>query len=89
MLGDVNELTKAIKKAAMDAVDASKPCNVFFGKVTSASPLKINVEQKMTLGEKQLVLTKTAKDAPLNENDEVVLLRQQGGQKFIVIDRLG
>ena len=118
-MGDANDFTKAIKRAAMDAMAASKPVNVFFGKVTSASPLKINVEQKMTLGEKQLVLTRNVKNyyytgdidsgtAPVSPDhvhaigkvnikvhnalkvgDEVVLIRQQEGQKFIVVDRLG
>lgn len=130
-MGDANDFTKAIKKAAMDAMEASKPVNVFFGKVTSASPLKINVEQKMMLGEKQLVLTRNVTDyttsitggnvknfyytgdidsgtAPVSPDhvhaigkvnikvhnalkvgDEVVLIRQQEGQKFIVVDRLG
>lgn len=101
-MGDANDFTRAIKKAAMDAFEASKPVNVFFGKVTSASPLKINVEQKMTLGDKQLVLTRSVTDYntltsngnikvfnALKVGDEVVLIRQQEGQKFIVIDRLG
>ena len=53
---DAVGLTKAIKRAALDAVDASKPVQVCFGKVTSTSPLKILVEQKLPLGEGQLVL---------------------------------
>lgn len=55
---DANELVALLKKAAVDAVDASKPVNVYFGEVLSASPLKINVEQKMVLGEKQLILSR-------------------------------
>ena len=58
MLVDANEFLKAIKSAATDAVDAKKPVNVFFGEVQEINPLKINVEQKMLLGEAQLVLTR-------------------------------
>lgn len=58
MLPNANELVAVLKKAALDAVEASKPVNVYFGKVLSAVPLKINVEQKMILGEKQLVLSR-------------------------------
>ena len=36
--------------------------NVYFGEVVSASPLKINVEQKMILGEKQLILSRNVTD---------------------------
>ena len=53
---DATELTKAIKKAALEALESIKPVNVCFGTVETTNPLTINVEQKMTLGEKQLVL---------------------------------
>lgn len=116
-----------IKRAAMEAVKASMPSGVYFGTVISASPLKISVEQKMTLTEKQLVLTTLVQDFSVNmtvnhttENrsggsgdasfashnheykgtksffvhlglkagEKVILIREQGGQKFIVLDRI-
>ncbi len=160
---DTKDLLNSMKKAGMQAVEASKPVNVLFGKVISISPLKINVEQKMTLGKAQLILTRNVTDykvamdvdfniettslnanhnhsvsgnitvnstiSPNNDNtkientvknnmniqtqdinishthkynglktytvhnclvvgDEVVLLRMQGGQKYIVLDRV-
>lgn len=133
---NANDLLTLIKRAAIEAVDASKPATVVFGKVTSISPLKINVEQKMTLTDMQLVLTRNVTDYTINmtvnhvtENhththtitdtytgggsasdethnhnyvgtkaftihsalvvgDEVLLLRMQGGQKYIVLDRV-
>lgn len=54
---DANGLVETLKQAALDAVKASKPASIYFGEVVSSVPLKINVEQKMELGEKQLVLT--------------------------------
>lgn len=148
---DAVELVKTIKRSAIDAMESTKPVNVYFGTVESVSPLKINVEQKMVLGESQIVLTrnvtdykmliavdkstestadshthtfqgKTQKDGePEHEHefkgstagassthshhiageqeitirnslvagDEVLLIRQQGGQKYIVWDRIG
>lgn len=145
MLADANGLVEAMKKAAKEEREASKPVHVYFGKVVSASPLKINVEQKMVLGESQLILTRNVTDFitmvtieweseqekqehrhdisaqtdngdalsgttetqsekhthimtgqkqvtihnSLNVDDEVILIRQQEGQKFIVVDRIG
>lgn len=145
MLPDANELTRAMKKAAIEAQDSTKPVQVCFGKVTSASPLQILVDQKLTLGKSQLVLTRNVTEfstmvtvdwtsessltthnhtvkgdngsgGTINLNtgskslahthdiagkkkitvhnglvvgDEVILLRQQGGQKYIVVDRIG
>lgn len=120
-MADANELVQSMKKAAVDAVDATKPVNVYFGEVRTVSPLTINVEQKMVLGESQLILTRNVTDFEtmvtmnweseeagreshnhmiagqkqitihnaLEADEEVILIRQQGGQKFIVLDRIG
>ena len=127
-MADGSGLIEKIKRAALDAQESQKPVNVCFGKVVSRDPLKINVEQKLLLGEKQLVLTRNVTDfytqitvdwetelkgggsgeASYEEHnhrilgkkqilvhngleigDEVILMRQQEGQKFIVIDRIG
>ncbi len=88
---DANELLTAIKKAAVDAVEATKPVQVCFGQIISPSPLQVNVEQKMILGAKQVITTQAVNattDRNLQAGDKVVLLRQQGGQQFIIIGRL-
>lgn len=129
-------LVNAMKQAGADATKASGPVAICFGKVTSTSPLKVLVDQKMTLGAAQLVLTRNVTDYEvivtvdwetetelsthnhtvdgktsnlvdlehahflngkqkmtihnsLVKGDEVVLLRQQGGQKYIILDRVG
>lgn len=63
---DSKDFYNSIKAAAMKAVDASQPCDFLFGKVTSISPLKISVEQKLTLGSAQLVLTRNVTDYSVN-----------------------
>ena len=118
-LPDAMGLMTAIKKGALEAVEASKPVNVYFGEVISVSPLKVNVEQKMVLGSRQLILTRQVTDYSvdvdvdwnvlsddgtlqtlkgtkkmtvhnaLKVGDSVVIARQQCGQKFIIIDRVG
>ena len=145
-MADANGLVEAMKRAARDEREASKPVNVLFGKVISKEPLEINVEQRMTLNEKQLVLARNVTDFmttvtvnwesekemqghrhdihvqadngegpldgttevqseththivagqkqitihnSLNVGDEVILIRQQEGQKFLVVDRIG
>ena len=139
-----------MKQAGSSATEANNPVNVCFGKVTSASPLKILVEQKITLGSAQLILTRNVMDHDvmvtvdwgtntslsdhkhivdttsdeggtdshthlvsgntdtvdlshkhtmngkkkmtihnaLQKGDEVILLRMQGGQKYVVMDRV-
>ncbi len=124
------DLLKIIKKAAVEAVEASNPTAILFGKVIKTSPLNIMVEQKMTLTQEFLVLTKNVSDytvemevnantdntdldvviegqtvslkhkhklpssmpvtikSGLKVNDNVILMRIQGGQKYLVLDKI-
>lgn len=61
-MSDAAELVRLIKRAALEAVEAEKPAAVCFGRVVSAAPLKISVEQRLTLGENQLILTEAVKN---------------------------
>lgn len=122
-----------IKKAAVEAMGATKPVNVCFGVVTNESPLEILVDQKLHLNMNQMVLSRnvTDFDTPISmlssngwdtvhrgggsgdpayeshnhdinkvhhiitvhnrllKGDEVIMIRQQDGQKYIVWDRIG
>ena len=103
---DTSDLVKLMKKVAMDAVNASKPANIVFGKVISISPLKIKVDQKLILTSAQLVLSERVTDFRLSvtvddivktisvnnaltSGDNVILMQMSGGQKYVVIDRIG
>lgn len=115
-LPDAVEFVKLVKKASVEAMEAAKPVNVYFGEVVGTSPLRINVEQKMILGESQIVLTRNVTDFKtavtvswntddnsatlsgrkeitvhngLAVSDKVLLIRQQSGQKYFVMDRIG
>ena len=106
-----------IKRAALDAVNSSQPVNILFGKVTSVSPIKIQVNPKLILGKGNLViagnLSKRSVNVSVNGNtgsadghghsvnipitvtfdnslkvgDSVILVRMQGGNKYLVLDK--
>lgn len=132
---DLNALVRAIKKAAVEAVRAENPMGVCHGTVTGISPLEITTDQKLILGEKQLILTNAVRDYTvemtvdhvtevishghsvtdtytgggtaqpvdhshpykgrksfrvhlgLKMGEKVILLRCDGGQQFVVLDR--
>lgn len=132
---DINELVRAVKQAAIDAVKADGPMGVCFGTVTAASPLEITTDQKLVLKEAQLILTNAVRDYTvemtvdhvtevishghqvvdtytgggsatpvdhshpykgrksfrvhlgLKADEKVTMLRCDGGQKYIVLDR--
>lgn len=82
---DSKTLTEIIKKAAIEAVNAANPMDYCFGKVISSNPLKISLEQKLTLGRNQLDVAMSA--GTLEVNDRVVLLKKRGGQKYLIISK--
>lgn len=124
---DGKNLVELIKQISSDAEETSAPCDFCYGRVVSASPLKILIEQKLTLSEMQLVLTRNVTDFEtevtpvdwktekkgggsgeaafeehvhdiknrkkikvhnaLKAGERVVLIRQRGGQKYLVLDR--
>lgn len=133
---DSSDLIKSIQKISVVAVENAKPMEILFGTVVGLSPLSIQVEQKLVLGEQQLILSRNVTDYSLEmtvsheteqdshnhhildtysgggessveshchgyvgrkiflvhnsllEGERVILLRLQGGQKFLVLDRV-
>lgn len=111
-------MVELIKMAALGAVNESKPTSIVFGTVVSDTPLKINIEQRLTLNAAQLILTSNVKDYELDMTvehftqesnghthaytgkkkfmvhnglavgEQVILLQMQGGQKYIVLDKV-
>lgn len=132
---DTNELVRLVKQAAVEAVRADAPMAICYGTVVSTAPLKIQVDQKKTLGEAQLILTDSVREFnvvlstiegesksegphytenesggggyaefaahrhkyqgrkkwrvhnALKIDEKVILLRCDGGQKYVVLDR--
>ncbi len=61
-MSSLPNLVELIKQAAVEAVETAKPTAVVFGTVISEVPLKINVEQKLTLTEEFLILSRNVTD---------------------------
>lgn len=81
-------LTQIIKKAAMDAVRASKPCDIVTGTITSVSPLKIKISQKVTLEGDFFAVTETFGKKTHKTGDKVILIQGTGAQRYLVIDKV-
>lgn len=70
---------EVVKRAAVEAVEAGKPVIILFGKVISASPLKIQVDQKTILTEKMLILTRNVTDFEVDMSVSHITLNRAGG----------
>jgi hypothetical protein len=76
-----------IKQAAVDAVNASQPVHVTFGTVVNVSPLRVQVTPKLTLDKNALTITYRVNSYTLRKGDTLILLRVQGGQNYVVLDK--
>lgn len=81
-------LSHLIKQAAMEALEESSPVALMYGTVTRISPLEINIEQRFTIPAEAIFLTSAVINDPLRIGEKVLVLRKQGGQKYVVMDRL-
>jgi hypothetical protein len=91
-----------IKQAASDAVEASNPVGIFYGTIKSVDPLEVEVDQRFILTQEFLELTEATRELKvplgtgeeyilrpkLQERDRVILIRIQGGQKYVILDRV-
>lgn len=83
-----NNINQSIKKIAMDAYRAGKPCDIIMGIVVEAKPLRIKISDKAILDDDFLMITQTVSEAGLEKGDKVALIRAGGGQKYLVIDKV-
>ncbi len=83
-----DDLLRVIKRAAMEAVKASMPTAVVYGKVTKTEPLTVQLDAKRVYDDDFLVLTKAASDASLSVGDKVAMIREDGGQRFLILDKV-
>lgn len=59
---DTQKFVMLIKQAAVEAVNAKDPMSFKIGEVVSVSPLKISLNQKITIPSSQLLLTDAVRD---------------------------
>ncbi len=87
---DSRDILGVIKKSALEAVDNKKPVALCFGTVTNILPLTISVEQKLFLSGNMLVIASslTKEENKLGVSDVVIMVREQGGQRYVVLDKV-
>lgn len=90
-----------IKKASLGAVGNTNPVAFSYGTVTEVTPLQIQVDQRFILSGNALVLPESIMESKIEldgkeivvrrglaKGDRVLMVRMQGGQSYIVLDRL-
>lgn len=95
------DLIEIIKKAAMDAVNNAQPSNLIMGTVVQEDPIKIKIDQKLTLESKQLFLARhvteyeTKEEITDEESGEMkktktkVKNKLKAGEKVLLVKQAG
>lgn len=76
-----------MKKVAERTQNASVPAAFLFGQVTAVAPLVVRVDNRFDLTAETLVTLKSGGD-PLAVGDKLALLRNHGGQSFLVLGKV-
>lgn len=79
----MKKLLQLIKKAAVEAIESRKPCDVLFATVKSTAPVTVNLENNAVLPENLLIFTSDLKYR-LSVGNKVILIRKTGGQQYLV-----
>lgn len=83
------DLLSVIKQAAMEAVEESKPVEFCIGKVIKLDPLTVSINPKLPVDEDFLLIPERLIKEGFKYNEDLILLRQRGGQQYIVLDKVG
>lgn len=86
-MADYNDLVKTFKQIALGAVDSQVPCAVMFGTVVSESPLKIKIDQKITLSSTQLVLCRNVTDYKTDMTVDHLTEKRAGGTQYALFEQ--
>lgn len=97
----IAELANLIKRAGVGAVEAGSPVTVLYGSVINISPLEVNVDQRFTLDEDFLIVPEHLTPYSIvigtqtvvirrgfEVGDTLILLRVQGGEQYVILDRV-
>lgn len=84
----MKQFLETMKQVAVNAAEASKPMSLVFGKVTVKSPLKIQLMAGGAPLTKEFFLA-LAPVPDFKVGDKLVLLREQGGQRFLILGKKG
>lgn len=93
MVNMSREFSDAVKYAALSVVGAQHPMEIHFATVVSESPLAVKLDQLNTIDEDFLALTYTVRQWIASAEPgtivgtKVLVIRQQGGQNYFIIDR--
>lgn len=83
------DLFNAMKQIAEDVFDTLQPADWCYGKVISLDPFQVQIDQKLPLKKEFLAVRTGVSASSFKVGDRLILLRKQGGQEYLILDKKG
>lgn len=83
-------IANTIKEIVINYINYANLSDVIFGSVVATNPIKVKLDNSSNLqvGEPFIVITDKFKKEPLLIGNKIVLIKAQGGQKYVILDKL-
>ena len=82
------DIYETIKQICASERQASYPMEICYGTVISLNPFKIKLDQKKILSKAFFIAPKGVTVNSFEIGDILILFRQQGGQKYLIFDKM-
>ncbi len=79
----------AMKQIAENVFEARRPADWCYGKVISLDPFQVQIDQKLPLKKEFLAVRTGMSASSFKVGDKLILLRKQGGQEYLILDKKG
>ena len=83
------DLYNAMKQIAENVFEARRPADWCYGKVISLDPFQVQIDQKLPLKKEFLAVRTGVSASSFKVGDKLILLRKQGGQEYLILDKKG
>lgn len=79
----------AMKQIAENVFEARRPADWCYGKIISLDPFQVQIDQKLPLKKEFLAVRTGMSASSFKVGDRLILLRKQGGQEYLILDKKG
>ena len=83
------DMFNAMKQIAENVFEARRPADWCYGKVISLDPFQVQIDQKKKKKKEFLAVRTGMSASSFKVGDILILLRKQGGQEYLILDKKG
>lgn len=83
------DMFTVMKQIAENVFEARRPADWCYGKVISLDPFQVQIDQKLPLKKEFLAVRTGMSASSFKVGDRLILLRKQGGQEYLILDKKG